>query len=83
MCEITATEFKTNFGKYLELAQKEQIVVTVRGKPFVKISSFNDDLVNGWLDLFGSVPREAFFDKDIDREWLAKYFSIPMWLLML
>ena len=68
MCEITATEFKSNLGKYMEMAQTEQIVITVRGKPYVKLSSFTDDLVRGWIDLFGSVPRDAYFDKDIDRE---------------
>ncbi len=68
MREITATEFKSNLSKYMELAQTEQIIVTVRGKPYVKLSAFQDDLVKGWIDLFGSVPREAFFDNDIDRE---------------
>ena len=68
MREITATEFKSNLSKYMELAQTEQIIVTVRGKPYVKLSAFQDDLVKGWIDLFGSVPREAFFDKDINRE---------------
>lgn len=32
MCTITATEFKTNFGKYAKLAQKERIEVTSHGK---------------------------------------------------
>ena len=29
---ITATEFKTNFGKYLELADSEDIFITKNGK---------------------------------------------------
>ena len=39
MCTITATEFKENFGKYLELGRKEDILVTKNGKPLVRIVS--------------------------------------------
>ena len=52
MCTITATEFKENFGKYLELGSKEDILVTKNGKPFVRIMSAN-----------GSSTWESFFDK--------------------
>lgn len=39
---ITATEFKKNFGKYLELASKEDILITRNGKTIAKLSSPND-----------------------------------------
>lgn len=29
---VTATEFKANFGKYLELVTKEDIFITLNGK---------------------------------------------------
>jgi prevent-host-death family protein len=32
MCEITSTELKNNYGKYVKMAEKEQINVTKRGK---------------------------------------------------
>ena len=32
MCTITTTEFKNNFGKYIELGQKEEIKVVRRGQ---------------------------------------------------
>lgn len=38
---ITATEFKTNFGKYLELITQiqEDIFITKNGKPIAKMSN--------------------------------------------
>lgn len=32
---VTATEFKTNFGKYLNLSAKEDIFTTPNGKIFL------------------------------------------------
>ena len=68
MCEITATELKRNFGKYMDLGQKEEIVVTHRGKPIFKIIPQKVDLAKRWESVFGTLPREAFGDNDIDRE---------------
>ena len=34
---VTATEFKTNFGKYLELIAKEDIFITHNGKTVAKV----------------------------------------------
>lgn len=34
---VTATEFKTNFGKYLELITKENIFITRNGKTIAKV----------------------------------------------
>jgi len=68
MCTITATEFKTHFGKYLELGQKEQIKVTHRGKVVFSIVPENIQNLNKWESLFGILPKEALTDKDIKRE---------------
>ena len=39
MMQITATEFKSNFGRYLTLAEREDIIITKSqsGKAFRKI----------------------------------------------
>lgn len=37
---INSTEIKTNFGKYLELAQKEDIIITRNGKPIAKLLKY-------------------------------------------
>lgn len=34
---VTATEFKTNFGKYLEMIAKEDIFITRNGKTIAKV----------------------------------------------
>ena len=68
MCEITATELKRNFGKYMELGQKEEIVVTHRGKQIFTIVPQKVDLIRRLKSYFGILPPEAYGDDDIDRE---------------
>ena len=57
---VTATEFKANFGKYLSLAEGEDIYITWRGKPMnVKVTQAKrsrEELVDA---LFGTLPKEA------------------------
>lgn len=40
---ITATEFKTNLGKYLDLVQKEDILITKNGKVIAQLSQPQTD----------------------------------------
>ena len=68
MCEITATELKTHFGKYMDIAQKEEILVTHRGKPIFTIVPKREDLKRRWESYFGCLPKEAVDDNEIDRE---------------
>ncbi len=68
MCTITATEFKENFGKYLKLGQEEEISVTHRGVPVITIVPANKKIISDLKALFGTLPKEARFDDDIERE---------------
>ena len=68
MCTITATELKENLGKYMILGQTEEIEVTNRGKLVFYITPQRLKLMQEWESLFGSLPREAYDDDDIDRE---------------
>ena len=68
MCTITATELKENLGKYMILGQTEEIEVTNRGKVVFYITPQRLKLMEEWESLFGSLPREAYDDEDIDRE---------------
>jgi len=43
---ITATEFKKNLGKYMQLALNEDIYVTKNGTVFVKLSNPSKDKVD-------------------------------------
>lgn len=68
MCTVTATELKRNFGKYMEIAKKEKIQVTHRGKNIFVIIPEKEKLLQEWELLFGCLPKEAATDKDIERE---------------
>lgn len=68
MCTITATELKKNLGKYMLLGQKEEIEVTNRGKTVFYITPQKLKLIDRVERMFGSLPKEAYYDKDIDRE---------------
>lgn len=72
---ITATEFKTNFGKYLEMISlsQEDIFITKNGKTVAKVSNPQIsavDKISGVLE--GLVP-DNFNSSDIREERLEKY----------
>lgn len=68
MCTITATELKKNLGKYMLLGQTEEIEVTNRGKVVFYITPQKIKLMDQVERLFGSLPKEAYYDDDISRE---------------
>ena len=68
MCTITATELKENLGKYIKLGQEEEIEVTHRGVVVFYITPKRLKLLLDLESLFGSLPREAYYDDNIDRE---------------
>jgi len=60
---ITATEFKTNMGKYLSLASKEDIIITKNGKSIAKLTNINEDKVAMAKLLFGILPGDAALEQ--------------------
>lgn len=68
MCTITATELKKNLGKYMILGQEEEIEVTNRGKVVFYITPEKLKLMQKVEAMFGTLPREAYYDNDISRE---------------
>ena len=42
---ITATEFKTNFGKYLAMVTEQDIFITKNGKNIAKLTNPNIDKI--------------------------------------
>jgi antitoxin (DNA-binding transcriptional repressor) of toxin-antitoxin stability system len=72
---VTATEFKTNFGKYLDLLSHEDIFITRNGKTIAKVTNPQVSAVASLRGLLtGKVP--AGFDRDsIREERLSKYES--------
>jgi len=50
---VTATEFKSNIGRYLTLVGTEDIFITKNGKNVAKLSSAKQDRVDLAKSLFG------------------------------
>ena len=62
---ITATEFKTNFGKYLELVAEEDVFITRNGKIVAKIVNPQVSAVDSLRGLLKNAPE---LDPDSVRE---------------
>ena len=72
---VTATEFKTNFGKYLDLLLSEDIYITRNGKTVAKMVNPNvraADTLSGLLA--GKLPEDfdakALREERLDRDAL-------------
>ena len=57
---VALSELKTNVGKYVDLAEKEDIYITRNGKQVAKIVGTNRDRVTEMKSLFGiaKLPKE-------------------------
>jgi len=67
---VTATEFKSNVGKFLQLSQKEDILIMKNGKLISKLSKAEqDDKVQKKLEAFHRVAGflKCAKDADIDK----------------
>lgn len=69
---VTATEFKTNFGKYLELIAKEDILITRNGKTIAKVVNPQISAVDSLRGMLKDVPADLDQDS-IKEERLSKY----------
>lgn len=67
---ITATEFKTNFGKYLALALHQDIYITKNGKNIAKLTSPAEDKAAVLDRLVGIIPPDS--KTDIREERLER-----------
>ena len=73
MMVVTATEFKTNFGRYLELLRSEDIYITKNGKTVAKMVNPNVsavDQISGNLE--GQLPDE-YDAKKLREERMENY----------
>lgn len=67
MCIISATEFKTNFGKYLKLANKEQIAITKNGKIITTMFPPKNDEWDDFFNEFTGIAKEEDVDLNDPR----------------
>ena len=75
MIQITATDFKTNLGKYLVLAGREDIHITKNGVDIAVLSAPKSK--RSWLDKYaGIIPETADLDvKKMRGERAAKKYE--------
>ena len=70
---VTATEFKTNFGKYLDLLLSEDIYITRNGKTVAKMVNPNVRAVDTLSGLLAGKLPEDFDAKHLREERLDRY----------
>jgi len=64
---ITATELKTNLGKYLLLAATEDVFITRNGRTVAKLTSPYKNKLDTVNKLFGSVPDTMTLEEAKDE----------------
>lgn len=69
---VTATEFKTNFGKYLDMLTKEDIFITRNGKTIAKVINPQVSAVDSLRGMLKNVPPDIDIDS-LREERLSKY----------
>ena len=78
--QVALSDLKVNVGKYVDLAETEDIIITKYGKPAAKIIRFDKEPwylkaipneVTSVEQLFGTLPNDIDLD-DVRRERLSK-----------
>lgn len=69
---ITATELKANIGKYLQLAETQDIIVTKNNKPIAKLTTVRENKLETLDSLVGIIEDHGYTMEDARRDRLAK-----------
>lgn len=78
--QISLSDLKVNVGKYVDLAQTEEVVITKYGKPTAKIIRYDrepwytkqmPDKITSVEQLFGTLPSDVDLE-DVKTERLSK-----------
>ncbi len=69
---VTATEFKANFGKYLELIAKEDVFITRNGKTVAKVVNPQISAVDSLRGMLINISSDIDADS-LREERLLKY----------
>lgn len=56
--KVNSTQLQNNFGKYLMLTAKEDIIITRNGTEIAKLSAINDGIA-GYSSVPGTVMEKA------------------------
>jgi antitoxin (DNA-binding transcriptional repressor) of toxin-antitoxin stability system len=71
--QVTATEFKLNFGKYLEMVVAEDIYITRNGKTVAKMINPNVSAVDSIAGILAGKVSPDTDRHSLREERLAKY----------
>lgn len=78
--QVSLSDLKVNVGKYVDLAETEDVIITKYGKPAAKIIRFDKEpwftkeipeQITSVEQLFGTLPSDVDLD-DVRTERLAK-----------
>ncbi len=70
---VTATEFKTNFGKYLDLLLTEDIYITRNGKTIAKVVNPHVSSVDSISGILAGKVPDDLDRKSIREERISTY----------
>ena len=71
--QITATELKANLGKYLALAEVEDVRIIKNGRETVTISNTHKDRIKAMQSIFGIIKPDCLNSTDeLRNERLVK-----------
>ena len=73
---VTATEFKTNFGKYIMLADMEDIIITKNGRSVAKLTNAREVNLIRLSSLRGVLKDHDATLEIIRAERLGKYNEV-------
>ena len=77
---VALSDLKVNVGKYVDLAETEDVIITKYGKPAAKITRYDKEpwymkklpeKITSVESLFGTLPNDIDLD-DVRTERLAK-----------
>lgn len=63
MTQISVSELKTNAGKYVTMAQTQDILITKNGKLIARLTTAKPDKVAAAKALFGILPSNVDVDE--------------------
>ena len=63
MTQISVSELKTNAGKYVTMAQTQDILITKNGKLIARLTTAKPDKVAAAKALFGILPSDINADE--------------------
>ena len=73
---VTATEFKANLGKYISLAETEDIIITKNGRSVVRLTNAKDVKLLALHSIRGAIKNKDVKLEEIRSERLRKYETV-------